>query len=126
MESKEIDGNGCTEPDTVENFVDLPWPPRELSPNARKHWSVVAKYKKQYRQLCWAMLKQSKVKPANLVVSLTFYRPSKRHMDLDNCLAMMKSGLDGVADALGVNDRHFKLTVTMAEETGGYVRMELK
>lgn len=126
MESNEIDRDGCPEPDVIENSVELPWPPRELSPNARKHWSVVAKHKKQYRQLCWAMVKQSNIKPANLVVTLTFYRPSKRHMDLDNCLAMMKSGLDGVADALGVNDRHFKLTVTMAEETGGYVYMELK
>jgi crossover junction endodeoxyribonuclease RusA len=32
----------------------------------------------------------------------------KRHRDADNCLAAAKAGLDGMADALGVNDRHFQ------------------
>jgi crossover junction endodeoxyribonuclease RusA len=126
MERNEADRDGRTQSNIGQNFVDLPWPPRELSPNARKHWAQVAKHKKRYRHICALMTKQFKIEPANLVVTLTFYKPSRRHMDLDNCLAMMKSGLDGVADALEVNDRDFKLTVTMAEETGGYVRMELK
>jgi crossover junction endodeoxyribonuclease RusA len=34
--------------------------------------------------------------------------PDKRHRDADNCLAAAKAGLDGMADALGVNDRHFQ------------------
>ena len=31
--------------------VVLGWPPTDLSPNARKHWAVVAKAKKQYRKV---------------------------------------------------------------------------
>jgi hypothetical protein len=46
MERNETDRAGCIEPNIGQNFVDLPWPPRELSPNARKHWAVVAKHKK--------------------------------------------------------------------------------
>ncbi len=36
--------------------------------------------------------------------------------DKDNCIAAAKSSLDGIADALGVNDRHFEApTVEFAE-----------
>jgi crossover junction endodeoxyribonuclease RusA len=31
-----------------------------------------------------------------------------RHRDLDNCLAAAKPQIDGIADALGVNDRRFR------------------
>lgn len=109
------------------NSINLPWPPRELSPNARKHWAVVAKHKKAYRQICYLMAKQAGIKSteSNKVV-ITFYKPSKRHMDLDNCLASMKAGLDGLADAMGVDDKHFRLTVSMAEELGGYVKVKVE
>jgi crossover junction endodeoxyribonuclease RusA len=127
MERNEDDRAGSIEPDDCQAGVNLPWPPRELSPNARKHWAVVAKHKKLYRQICALMVKQSGMQPTeSMRVFLTFYKPSNRRMDLDNCLASMKSGLDGVADALGIDDKHFKLTVTMADELGGYVKLELK
>jgi hypothetical protein len=34
--------------------------------------------------------------------------PDKRWRDADNCLAAAKSALDGLADALMVNDRMFQ------------------
>jgi crossover junction endodeoxyribonuclease RusA len=34
--------------------------------------------------------------------------PDKRHRDADNCLAASKAGLDGVADALIVDDKRFQ------------------
>ena len=57
---------------------------------------------------------------------MVFYRPSKRHFDEDNLVARMKSGLDGIADALKIDDKYFKLTHRIAEETGGYVLVDLK
>ena len=30
--------------------LTLPWPPKELSPNARQHWTKLAKAKKAYRE----------------------------------------------------------------------------
>ena len=108
------------------NSVQLPWFPKELNPNARKHWSVVAKHKKSYRSVCYLLAKQAGIKPTeSMRVVLTFYKPSNRHMDLDNCLAAIKAGLDGLADAIKVDDRHFKLTVSMAEELGGYIMVEV-
>lgn len=41
-------------------------------------------------------------------VSIVFVAPDRRHRDLDNCLAAAKSQLDGIADALGVNDKRFR------------------
>ena len=49
----------------------------------------------------------------SLVVAITFRPPDRRARDLDNCLAAFKSGLDGIADALGVNDNQFKLSMQM-------------
>lgn len=45
--------------------------------------------------------------------------------DLDNCLARMKSGLDGLADVLGVDDKNWTLTIARADEVGGFVRVEV-
>ena len=39
--------------------LTLPWPPKELSPNARQHWSKLAKAKKAYRDACaWTAKEQ--------------------------------------------------------------------
>ena len=111
-------------------IVNLPWPPKELSPNARQHWAKTAKYKKDYRIACWALTKEAvgiekRFKDEKLMVDVEFYPPSKRHYDLDNCLASLKAGLDGVADAVLVNDRNFRLTVRMQEEVLGLVRLTI-
>lgn len=84
--------------------VILPWPPKELSPNARMHWAALAKAKKAFRERCtWAAREQGvrPIKADKLHLSLLFYPPSRRAYDLDNALARMKSGLDGLADVLG-------------------------
>ena len=108
--------------------VTLPWPPKELSPNARVHWRVLAKAKKAYREACaWTAREQGarRIEPGKLNLSLVFYPPSRRAYDLDNALARMKSGLDGLADVLGVDDKHWKLEIDRADEIGGFVRVEV-
>ena len=42
-------------------------------------------------------------------ISPTIYRPSSRQRDADNFWAGMKSALDGVSAAIGVNDSRFAL-----------------
>jgi hypothetical protein len=40
--------------------------------------------------------------------------------DADNCVAAAKAALDGIADALGINDRHFAApTVEISDERTG-------
>ncbi|MEG2582694.1 endonuclease [Comamonas sp.] len=108
--------------------ITLPWPPKELSPNARLHWSKLARAKKAYRQVRAVQAKvqgAKRIQADKLHLSLTFYPPTRRAFDLDNALARMKSGLDGLADVLGVDDRHWSLSIARADEVGGMVKVEV-
>lgn len=113
--------------------LDLPWPPRALSPNARPaHWAVLARAKKAYRARCRAIALaagagQFPLSEGRLAVHLVFVPPSRRARDWDNLLASMKAGLDGVADALGVDDGRWRLSMEVVGEPlkGGLVRLEL-
>ena len=111
--------------------VTLPWPPKTLSPNARLHWAALAKAKKAYRTECFMQMRiagaTTKSFPvgAKLAVDLQFVPPDKRQRDQDNMLAAMKSGLDGIADCLGIDDRHFKTTFDVTEAIGGMVRVKI-
>ncbi len=106
--------------------LTLPWPPRGLSPNARVHWAVAAKLKAKYRDACvWTAVQQGarKCKCDRLHLALTFCPPSKRKYDLDNALASIKSGLDGLADVLGVDDSRWSLSISKGEAVVGVVRV---
>lgn len=108
--------------------ITLPWPPARLSPNARLHWASLAKAKKAYREACAVQAMAQgvrKIAADKLHLTLTFFAPSRRAYDLDNALARMKSGLDGLADALGVDDKHWSLTIQKGEGVGGFVRVEV-
>lgn len=109
--------------------ITLPWPPKELSPNARVHWAQLARAKKAYRAACaWTAREQGarRLEADKLTLSLTFYAPTRRAFDLDNALARMKSGLDGLADVLGVDDKHWKLNIARGEGIGGMVKVEVR
>lgn len=49
----------------------------------------------------------------------------RRAYDLDNALARMKAGLDGLADVLGVDDSRWSLSIARADAVGGYVQVLL-
>lgn len=108
--------------------LTLPWPPTALSPNMRQHWSALSRAKKSYRFACAMTARQqgaNRIAADKLHVSLVFVPPTRRAYDLDNMLARMKSGLDGLADVLGVDDSRWSLTIAKAEEVGGMVRVEV-
>ena len=91
----------------------LPWPPATLSPNSRLHWAQRAKAVKAYRTACaWcaSVERDGPLPPAEgpLSVVLGFRPPDSRRRDWDGLLSRMKSGLDGIADGLGVNDSRFR------------------
>lgn len=108
--------------------VVLPWPPTALSPNTRSHWATLARAKKAYRAACSAQaLAQGvrRIQADKLHLSLTFYPPTRRAFDLDNALARVKAGLDGLADVLGVDDSKWSLSIAKADAVGGFVRVEV-
>lgn len=109
-------------------MLELDWPPSILSPNNRAHWARKVKIKSHFRFSCFVL---AKLQPdpgfrhteGNLPIKIIFHPPTKRAYDIDNLLASMKSGLDGVSDAWGINDRRFRpITVDFGDiRKGGKV-----
>ena len=95
-------------------IIDLPWPPSQLNPNKRLHWSRKSRAARLYRNTCYVLTKNAlqlggyhSAGIGKMVFSIEFFPPDKRRRDDDNMLASFKSGRDGVADALGVDDNKF-------------------
>lgn len=108
-------------------MIVLPWPPKELSLNARVHPQVRARVGAKYREACFWLTKeaQERLSGDRVHMTITFFQPDRRRRDLDNMLSACKHGLDGVADALGVNDSIFRpVTLDVADEIGGMVKIQ--
>lgn len=94
-------------------IVRLPFPPSELMPNRSKgvHWAALSKVREKYRNDAFNLAKatpRAEYGDGNIPVSIVFSTPDRRGRDLDNLLASIKHGLDGIAAALGLDDRRFK------------------
>lgn len=97
--------------------VSLPWPDKRLNPNSRTHWRVLALAKKEARDdAYWQTVAQCPLAVRRAVVDgerpipvkVTFYPPDNRHRDDDNAVSSFKAQRDGIADALKIDDRHFR------------------
>ncbi len=98
------------------------WPDSILSPNSRAHWALRAKAKKAQRAEWAALAHVSSMKApreGKVEVRLEFIPSDRRPRDADNLLASCKSGLDGLADAMRVNDSRFRITFDMGEPVKG-------
>jgi crossover junction endodeoxyribonuclease RusA len=107
----------------------LPWPPKDLSPNSRKHYQALARIKKAYREACaWTARQQGagRIDAERLAVHLEFVPPDRRHRDWDNMLAAFKAGADGLADVIGVDDHYWRISFNVADEVGGMVRVRIE
>ena len=104
-------------------MIEIDWPPRQLSPNARTHYRVKAPITKGYlahahnatRIACQELGLRDKFDADSddpITLAIDFHPPDARRRDLDNMLSSIKAGLDGIAEALGVNDQRFALRLT--------------
>ncbi|MFW1893787.1 hypothetical protein, partial [Acinetobacter geminorum] len=94
------------------------------------HWAQKAKAAKSYRWACFALSKSANLEApgwGKINLSIVFVPPDRRRRDIDGMLSAIKSGLDGLADALGVDDHRFTLAMGVAEGvgTGGFVRVRV-
>ena len=103
--------------------VTLPWPPAECSPNSRAHWRkrhdivTAGKYIAYHATL--RTLDEMGILVINdlgfwlkkLQATYEFCPPDKRRRDLDNFQARCKPYLDGICDALGIDDSQIKRSI---------------
>lgn len=91
--------------------VTLPWPHDWLFPNRRIHGKrksgVVGQSRAAARSKTREAGGDSIRLPKQPALAVYFHPPSNRY-DLDNSYAACKAYIDGMADALGVNDRIFR------------------
>lgn len=111
-------------------MITLDWPPRQLSPNARVHYRVKSPITKGYlahasnttRVACHDHSLRDRIDPHSddpITLEIEFHPPDARRRDLDNMLSSIKAGLDGIAEALGVNDQRFALRLTRGQPVKG-------
>lgn len=110
--------------------VVLPWPPAELNPNKRLHWAVKRKHVKAYRDACCLLAREAGLSvdwEGDVCLWVNFYPPDRRRRDDDNLVAAFKAGRDGMADALGVDDKRFRVYPYLHESPvkGGKVSVTL-
>lgn len=114
--------------------IIMPFPPAILSPNARPHWAAKAKAVKSYRHTGYlaAMIADKgstfpfEYEGGEINLWIDFHPPSSRRMDDDNALSRFKSGRDGIADYLGVDDSVFISHPMIKEKiAGGCVKVRI-
>ena len=115
--------------------IVLGWPPSDLSPNKRLHWAKLAAAKKQYRKNCLSASREQLKKyrgvteniPEKLVIEMTFIPPDRRSYASDNLVARMKAGIDGLSDALRINDKRFNTVISTMDQDylGGFVKIRI-
>lgn len=98
--------------------IELAWPDRRLSPNARVHWRAKIDPKKEARLAgAWATFTTTGFQEVRKRLSeddelipakITFYPPDKRWRDDDNIIGSFKHARDGISEALGINDRRLR------------------
>lgn len=98
-------------------MIELPFPPASLSGHHNEHWRKLQPVKKIHRE--WARLATlaaglTAPEEGDIRVGVTFYPPDRRG-DRTNYPNRMKPYWDGLADALGVNDRRFLPSFHYAE-----------
>lgn len=92
--------------------LDLPYPHKALWPNGRPHWAAKARETKKHRgwahTAALAQRDRLQVGDGKLAIKITvFGKPRGPLPDDDGVVGSAKAYLDGIADAIGVNDRHF-------------------
>jgi crossover junction endodeoxyribonuclease RusA len=116
--------------------IELSWPAKELSPNTPVHHMKRARFRKAAKiEAGWAtrlaLQNNRDWEPAEETIKVHLVAHPPKHWstgDRDNFVSRSKAALDGIAAALGVNDKCFDApTVTWADKSGiGKLIVELR
>lgn len=113
-------------------IVRLPFPDKKLMPNRKngKHWTSTVYSKSAQKTESYACTLEALQQTGpqewreTIPLSLLYMTPDKRHRDLDNLLAASKALIDGMAQALGVDDKRFRpimIDAALGPKEGGLI-----
>lgn len=108
--------------------VVVPWPPSALSGHNTGGWyssyPLVKKHRRWARNAALEAKARAPSSEGDIPLSILFVPPNRRG-DRTNYPNRLKPALDGLADALGVNDRRFLPTYHYAEPEKARPRVEI-
>lgn len=91
--------------------IELPWPPSSLSGHAKGHWrgksTVTAQHRGWAKAAALAAGARRLVLPVGDIAIRFVFIPPDRRGDRTNYPNRLKPAIDGIAEALRVNDRRF-------------------
>lgn len=114
--------------------IELPYPDKILSPNSRSHWAQKSKAAKKARSDAFYIAKAAGYDKntfagyeGRLHFWIDIYAKTRNYPDADNVLSSLKNSLDGIADALELNDRRFVPHPYVKDETwkGGKILIRI-
>lgn len=90
--------------------ITLPWPDKTLHSNSRAHHMAKHRATKSARNHAWAVAMEA---PAincdpNATIFVEYY-PQTFRGDIHNVPSSLKAYIDGIADAMGCDDKGFKV-----------------
>jgi crossover junction endodeoxyribonuclease RusA len=112
--------------------IELPWPPAKLSRNGSQgDYGGKARAARQYRSdtlIC--ALRDARgftvTHSGPIMLDIRFCAPDNRRGDIDNLLAMIKQGIDSIAEVIGVDDYRFEYTLRRGNvHKGGKVVLKI-
>lgn len=107
--------------------MTIPLPIPSYSPNKHLHWARAAKLKKSLRTLSFQVTLQllgGEPRPRPVAYTLRYYWPRMRRDD-DNAIASVKPYMDGICDALRMDDRHLRFRALEHHRGRGKGRLEI-
>lgn len=116
----------------VSLIIRLPFPDKSLMPNKQKglHWAATYKARKAQKEAGYILTKQAMQSagpqewPDYIPISLLFLTPDRRIRDADSMHSASKHLLDGIAQAMGVDDSRFKPVIldwVLGPKEGGLI-----
>lgn len=118
-----------TRESTLQRQIILPFPPACLSGHNTGHWHLKAKIIADHRLEAFALTKQARIKvpkDGDILIHFRFVPPDNRG-DRTNFASRLKPQIDGISDALGVNDKRFLPSYEFCEpQAPGRIEVEIR
>ena len=116
-------------------IIELNYTDKNLMPNKKngRHWAETLNAKKasSYEAFICTKLKIQSTKPVieknkSIALTINYVQKDNRHRDLDNLLAASKASIDGIAQALGIDDKLFEpITILRSKDTAAKMIINL-